>query len=297
MVKKKRWGKKYEDKRNWKEYNAKLVKRGEYYINPRFLETWLDEVKELNAGKVGQPYMYPNSMIEFLGILESKGLKFRELEGVIRALSKRLGGFPVISYSQIRRRIKQLPLNFQAKGKNLVTGTDGSGMKVSNRGEWIRQKWAVRRGWVKVVILGDTKGNIVDIRVGDEELDENRASRGMLRNNAENIDKNLGDGLYDSEDNFNLYDKLGIEAGIKIRENASPSGLGQRPEAVREYQEKGYKQWANDKGYGFRWPATEGIFSAVKRIFGEELTSHKKRNLYHEARLKFWSYQTVRDAC
>ena len=297
MVKKERWGKKFEDKRDWKEYNGKLVKRGEYYINPRFLETWLDEVKELNAGKVGQPYMYPNSMIEFLGILKSKGFDYRALEGIMRALSKRTKNFPVISYSQIRRRIKQLPLEFQAKGKNLVTGTDGSGLKVSNRGEWIRQKWAVRRGWVKVVILGDTEGNIVDIRIGDEDLDENRASRGMLRNNAENINKNLADGLYDSEDNFNLYNKLCIEPGIKIRENAVDGGLGPRPRAVREYQEKGYEQWAKDKNYGFRWVATEGIFSAVKRIFGEELTSHKKRNLYHEAKLKFWSYQTIRDAC
>lgn len=297
MVKKERWGKKFEDKRDWKAYNEKLVKRGEFYINPRFLTTWLDELEEMNAGKVGQPYMYPGSMIEFLGVLKSKGFDYRSLEGIMHALSKRIKNFPIISYSQIRRRIKQLPLNFQAKSKNLVTGTDGSGLKVSNRGEWIRQKWAVRRGWVKVVILGDTEGNIVDIRVGDEDLDENEASRGMLRNNAKNIDKNLADGLHDSEDNFNLYDKLGIEPGIKIRENAVGGGLGPRPKAVREYQEKGYKQWAKDKNYGFRWPATEGIFSAVKRIFGEELTSHKKRNLYHEARLKFWSYQTIRDAC
>ncbi len=297
MVKKERWGKKFEDKRDWKEYNCKLVKRGEYYINPRFLETWLDEVTELNAGKVGQPYMYPNSMIEFLGVLKSKSFDYRALEGVMHALSKRMKNFPVISYSQIRRRIKQLPLNFQAKSKNLVTGTDGSGLKVSNRGEWIRQKWAVRRGWVKVVILGDTEGNIVDIRIGDEDLDENKASRGMLRNNAENINKNLADGFYDSEDNFNLYNKLCIEPGIKIRENAVDGGLGPRPRAVREYQEKGYKRWAKDKNYGFRWVATEGIFSAVKRIFGEELTSHKKRNLYHEAKLKFWSYQTIRNAC
>lgn len=298
MVKKKRWGKKYEDKRDWKEYNGKLVKRGEYYINPRFLETWLDEIKEMNTGKVGQPYMYPNSMIEFLSVLKAKSFDFRSLEGIIRALSKRLEHFPVISYSQIRRRIKQLPLNFQAKSKNLITGTDGSGLKVSNRGEWIRKIHGGKsRGWVKVVILGDTEGNIVDVRIGNEELDEKASSRGMLRNNAENIDKNLADGFHDSEDNFNLYDELSIEPGIKIRKNAVDGGLGSRPRAVKEYKEKGYKRWAKDKGYGFRWVATEGIFSAVKRMFRETLTSHKKRNLYHEAKLKFWAYQTIRDAC
>lgn len=297
MAKTKRWGKRPTDNRNWKEYSERLIKRGEYYINPRFLETWLDEIKELNEGKIGQPYMYPTSMIEFLAILKAKGFDLRALQGIVRALSKRLDNFPVISFSQIRRRIKKLPLNFNAKGNHLITGTDGTGLKVTNRGEWIRQKWQVRRGWVKVVILGDIKGNIVDIRVGNEDLDENKASRGMLRKNAKNIDKNLADGLHDCEDNFNLYDELGIEPGIKIRENANPSGMGPRPYAVQEYQEKGYEKWAEDKGYGFRWIATEGIFSAIKTIFGEVLSSHTKTDLYHEAKLKFWAYQTIKDVC
>jgi len=295
MVKRKRWGKKFEDKRNWKEYNNELVKRGEYYINPRFLETWIDEINELNEGKIGQPYMYPTSMIEFLAILKAKNFDLRALQGIVKALSKRLGNFPVISFSQIRRRIKQLNFMFKAKSDHLITGTDGSGLKVSNRGEWVRQKWAVRRGWVKVVILGDIKGNIVDIRVGNEDLDENKASRGMLRKNAKNIDKNLADGLHDCEDNFNLYDKLKIKPGIKIRKNANPEGMAPRPYAVQEYKKKGYKKWAKEKEYGFRWVATEGIFSAVKRIFGETLNIHKKRNLYHEAKLKFWAYQTIKD--
>ncbi len=64
MAQKKRWGKKYEDKRNWKEYNEHLIKRGEFYINPKFLDGWLDELKEMNFRKVGQPYTYPDSMIE-----------------------------------------------------------------------------------------------------------------------------------------------------------------------------------------------------------------------------------------
>ena len=43
--------KKYVDKRDWKEYNKKLVKRGEFYINPKFLDTWIEEVKAMNQGK------------------------------------------------------------------------------------------------------------------------------------------------------------------------------------------------------------------------------------------------------
>ena len=296
MTKKKRWGKKYEDTRNWKTVNEKLIKRGEYYINPRFIETWLEEIEKLNLCKVGQPYLYPNSLIEFLAVLHAKGFDYRGLEGIARAFSKRFNNFPVICFSQIRRRILQLPLNFTAKGNNLVVGIDGSGMKVSNYGDWMRHMWRVRRGWIKVVILGDIDGNIVDIRIGNENLDERAAGRGMVRINKENIKKVLADGLHDCEDTFDLLDTLGKESGIKIRDNASGNGFGARPREVRLYKEIGYKKWAKKKEYGKRWLATEGIFSAVKRIMSEHVTSRKKRHAYHEAKLKFWAYQKVHDA-
>ncbi len=185
MVKRKRWGKKYKDNRDWEEYNRQLIKRGEFYINPVFLSTWIAEIKEMNLCKVGQPYLYPDSMIEFLGVLGSKTYSFRDMEGIMGGLSRYFGNFPVISFSQIRRRIKKLNPSFKAKGKNLIVGTDGSGLKVSNRGEWIREKWEIKRGWIKVVILVDTEGNIVDIRIGNEDVDENAAGRGMIRNNKE----------------------------------------------------------------------------------------------------------------
>jgi len=297
MVGKKRWGKKYEDKRDWKTYNQKLVNRGEFYINPVFLNTWLNETKEMNSNKIGQPYLYPDSLIEFLAIFKAKNFDYRALQGIVSALSKKLGYFPVISFSQIRRRIKKLNLKFSPKGKNLIVGVDGSGMKVSNRGEWIRQKWAIRRGWIKVVIMGTTKGDIIDIRTGNENLDENASGRGMARKNHKNIAKYMGDGLHDTKNNFKLLDCLGIEPVIKIRKNASTKAKGcmARKKQVTEYKTKGYKKWAKEKKYGHRWPATEGIFSATKRIFGETINSHKKQNMYHEAKLKFWAYQKLRD--
>ena len=294
-MKKEQQSTKYKDNREWTQYNEKLVKRGEFFINPRFLDTWLDEIKELNHRKVGQPYAYPTSMIEFLAILKSKGFDLRSLQGIMQAFTKRLGPFPVISFSQIRRRIKKLPLSFSPKSKGLIVASDGSGIKVSNRGEWIRHKWQVKRGWIKVVIMGDIDGNIVDIRIGNEDLDERAASRGMIRENQKNIDKVLLDGYHDCEDTFKLCDHLNIEPGIKMRKNALGTGLGLRSKEVRLYQNLGYEKWAKQKGYGMRWPASEGIFSAVKRMFDESVRSHNTRDMYHEARLKFWSYQQLKD--
>ena len=294
-MKRKRWGKKHKDNRDWKEYNEKLVKRGEFYMNPRFLDNWLDEIEKMNRRKVGQPYIYPNSLIVFLAVLWSKGFDLRALQGITRVLSQRLGPFPVISFSQIRRRILNLPVLFKKHSKNFVMSCDGSGVKAGNRGEWIRQKWKVRRGWIKVVIMGNTDGDIVDIRIGNEDLDERKAARGMIRKNKKNIKKILLDGFHDCNDTFDLCDDLGVEPGIKIRKNASDKGLGPRPREVRQYKKKRYKRWAKEKGYGMRWPASEGIFSAVKRMFGEGVRSQKVRNMYHEAGLKFWTYQQVRD--
>ncbi|KXB07361.1 hypothetical protein AKJ52_00390 [candidate division MSBL1 archaeon SCGC-AAA382C18] len=39
--------------RDWEEYNEELVKRGEFYLSPDFLESWGDELEEMNDGKVG----------------------------------------------------------------------------------------------------------------------------------------------------------------------------------------------------------------------------------------------------
>ncbi|MCD6236483.1 MAG: transposase [Thermoplasmata archaeon] len=260
-------------KRNRKEYNEKLVKRGEYYVNPRFPDAWLDEIKKMNHRKVGQPFLYPTSMIEFLAFFKSKGFDYRSLQGIMRGFSKKL------------------PLSFRAKSTNLVVACDGSEMRVSNRGEWIREKWRIRRGWIKVVIMGDTKGNIVDIRIGNENLNERASSRGMIRKNISMV---IMDGYHDCEDTFNLCNQLRIEPSIKIRENASNKGLSPRSKEVRLFQKLGYEKWKREKGYGMRWPASESIFSAVKRMFNENVQSHKTRNMYHESKVEILGLSAIK---
>ncbi|MHC1583458.1 MAG: IS5/IS1182 family transposase, partial [Methanosarcinales archaeon] len=37
-----------QSKRNWKEYNEKLVRRGELYISLDFLENWDEELNRMN---------------------------------------------------------------------------------------------------------------------------------------------------------------------------------------------------------------------------------------------------------
>jgi len=157
-------------KRDWKEINERLIKRGEFLINPKFLSNWKDEIKEMNASKVGEPYLYPKSMIEFTAYLHCHGNGYRQCQGILQGLSNNYKyQFPVISYTQICRRVNSLEINFETVEENLIIAIDGSAEKVTNRGEWVREKWKVKRGWIKVVIMGTPDGKIIDLRVGNEK--------------------------------------------------------------------------------------------------------------------------------
>jgi len=40
--------------------------------------------------------------------------------------------------------------------------------------------------------------------------------------------------------------------------------------------------------------ATEGIFSAIKRMFGEQLAGKSEIGLVQEAKMKIWSYVSLK---
>src|SRR3989338_7783286 len=264
---------KYIDNRNWKEYNEELVLRGVYYINPEFLYLWNDEIKKMNAEKVGEPYLYPESMIKFLAVLHCKGNDFNTLE---------------VCFEVMEEDMK----------KYLEAGVDGSGEKSTKRGGWMREKWKIRKGWIKVVIMGvkGKKGKyVIDIRVGNEDIDERAIGRSMTKKNQKHIGILYEDGLHDCADTFNVCKKYGIATAIKIRENASLTtrGCSARKEEVIIFKSMPYEEWSREKNYGQRWPLTEGIYSACKRIMGEYVSATKTRNMYHEVKVKFWAYNQL----
>jgi len=294
----------YIDNRNWKETNEKYVMRGYFYFNPAFLLKWNEEIKQMNSRKVGEPYLYPESMIKFLAVLHCK-FDFRALEGFMRWLSENHKiMFPVITYSQICRRYNGLDINFSVLQEDmkeyLEVGVDGSGEKSTKRGGWMREKWKVKKGWIKVVIMGvensEEKKYVIDIRVGNENLDERAAARGMVRKNHKNIGILFADGLHENEDMFDLCEELDIPTAIKLRDNCSTKTKSpRRKQEVRIYKSMPYEEWAREKGYGKRWPLTEGIFSGCKRIMGEYVSSTKTRNMYHEVKVKFWAYNLLQE--
>jgi hypothetical protein len=293
---KKRWGKKFIDNRNWRDIDKKYISRGEYLLNPEFLETWNDEIGQLNRRKIGEPFMYPNSLIEFAGYFHARGFNYRECEGILKSLSKNYKyEFPVISFSQFYRRLNKLEFSFEVIENNLICGVDGTGEKTTNGGDWRREKHGGRKDWIKVTILGKQDGTIADIRIGNSKQNERSAARGLVRQHHKKIKKIQGDGAHENKAMFDLCENYNIETAIKIRKNAQTHALGspRRKWEVVEYKKLGYKKWAKEKEYGFRWVSTEGIFSAKKRIFGETVRAKKKRSAYKEVRRKYWFYNKL----
>lgn len=93
-------------KRDWKRYNEQLVRRGELLLELDFVKKWEKELEEMNRGKRGKPFAYPESLVKFLGFLRLFfKLPFRQKEGFVEALGRFVPGLEAPNYSTICRRI------------------------------------------------------------------------------------------------------------------------------------------------------------------------------------------------
>jgi len=179
--------------RNWPEYNEDLVKRGEIYLTFDFLESWERDLEELNRGKRGRKFAYPWSFIELLMMIHVIfRLPYRQLEGFLRELSELIPEIKPTDYTNIWRRGTQLKLSLPetilASDEPVVIAVDSTGIKVTNRGEWVREKWKVHRGWIKVHLAVDVKTKeIVAIEVTDERVSDGSRFNSLADQAEENL--------------------------------------------------------------------------------------------------------------
>ena len=97
--------------------------------------------------KKGLPMYTPNTFVQLLGYMRIYfHLPYRQTEGVERAhASNKVPSIP--DYSTINRRINKLDIKINERiGNDIVIVLDSTGIKVTNRGEWLPHKWNVRKG-------------------------------------------------------------------------------------------------------------------------------------------------------
>jgi hypothetical protein len=97
--------------------------------------------------------------------------------------------------------------------KDVVIAVDSTGIKVSNRGEWIREKWynTKRKGFIKFHIAVDTKtSKILSIDVTKENITDGARAIPLIKSASKrvgNISRSLMDEAYDRRSIFNYLSK------------------------------------------------------------------------------------------
>jgi hypothetical protein len=120
-----------------------------------------------------------HSFVQLLGCMEVYfHLPYRQTEGVV-VMAHANDKIPSVPDYRtiINRCINKLDIKIDKRiGNDIVIALDSTGIKVANRGgEWIRDKWNVRKGYLKihVVAVDIKKKKIVTLDVTSEEVHEN----------------------------------------------------------------------------------------------------------------------------
>ena len=277
---------------NWRIYNESLVRCGEIVLDFDVLHNWNNELSKMNYGKEGASYRYPDSFVQLLGYMRLYfHLPYRQTEGVVIAhAGEKAPSIP--DYSTINRRVNRLDIKINERiGNDIIIVLDSTGIKVTNRGEWLPHKWNVRKGYLKIHVAVDIrKRKIVSLDVTSEEVYDGSRLKELVANASENntLKRVIADGAYDNNENFQYLSDKNIEAAIKVRKNSSydRSLICCYPrKRVVLNQLKNLKKWNVKVSYGSRWIA-ETVFSSLKRTFGEYISAKKFPNMVKEIMLK-----------
>ena len=301
--------KKPKRKINWSEYNESLVRRGEMLFDSGFLQNWRAELKIMNKGKEGPHYRYPNSLTSLLATVHAYLLPLRQLEGFLRTLSIHIKKLKEIipDFTTIWWRIERMKINLDPKldpeRDDIVIAVDSTGIKVTNRGEWILDKWKrkrrIRKGFIKIHVAVDIKTKkIVSMRVTKEDVHDGQMLKELVDDTSKKyrIKKVMADGAYDSKDNFRYLDSMNVIPAIKVRKNSSVKNnakcIPRKLSVIQQLED--VKRWKRRHGYGMRWMA-ESAFSSIKRTFGEHVSSIKWNNMVNELMFKASIYNLFMD--
>lgn len=222
---------------------------------------------------------------------------------------------PSADYTTLWHRLHGLtPAVKLPKYTDREVASDGTGLTTSNAGEYRLFRYgdpeARQRKHLVVVITADVRRKKwigIEVHLEGKGHSEPGTAASHLCSAAGRgyrVRAFYGDGAYDSRAMFPALPETKARPVIKIARNAQGNinhttcrdpGASARRRAVREYRSRGYREWAETQGYGMRWPGTEGIFSAVKRKFGENTVSRSPRGRVAEGHERFWAYDELRE--
>ena len=286
---------------DWNRVDERLIRQGELLLSLDFLEGYDRELRRMNRGKVGRPYMLTERYVEFLAVVRYLFcFPYRQLEGFTRALNRLLPRLPSADYSGLRRRILGLNLSLyeslKLSGEPVVIAVDSTGVRVHKAGGWVERKHGKKKRYVKIHLAVDVRTKqALALLVTTDGTHDSRAFPKLLEKAERRgkVSRVYADGAYDSSKVYRLLEEKGIEAVIKPRRNSrldTPSEHRRR--AVTLYKRLGEKGWTELKGYGRRW-IVETAYSTFKRRFGEFCMAKTMKNITKELAAKAYIYNML----
>ena len=282
--------------KNWAAYDKALRGRGDItlWISQDAIDAWTPP----QTGKRGAPPVYSDLAIETALTLRLLfHLALRQTEGFLGSLLRLMGvDLPCPDHTTLSRRNATVEIRRQidrvAQGSVCVI-VDSTGLKVCGQGEWHAQKHGEKKvkRWKKLHIGVDDQGQIVASTVTESNEQDPSQVPELLDQIDREIDRFVGDGIYDQEPVYTAVENHspGAQVIIPPRKDAvlSPTALTaptQRDQHLLEIERAGRFAWKRTSGYYLQSHA-ENAFSRFKRTFGDRLRAKRNEAQDREASL------------
>jgi hypothetical protein len=185
---------------------------------------------------------------------------------------------------------------------DIIIAIDSTGIMVTNRGQWMFDKWGdvrdKKKGYLKIHVAVNIKTKeIFALEVTDEKVHDGKIMRKLVKHALDNCGEKkarirsvLSDGAYDSNENFRFLNDKRIKPSIKVKRISIISSRSNRMRNIEVRQQtKDFLKWEKKKRYGQRWIA-ETAFSSIKRMFCEHASASKFQNKVKEMMMKVSLY-------
>ena len=93
-----------------------------------------------------------------------------------------------------------------SKDDYIIIAIDSTGIKITNRGQWLKDKWNIRKGYLKIHIAVDTKSKkILSVKVTDEHVHDSKVLPKLVDNIAllhNSTIRFFSTGIYNNKTNY-----------------------------------------------------------------------------------------------
>lgn len=213
------------------------------------------------------------------------GLRLRSTQRLMHLLfSLAEIGLMVPDYTTLcrRRKVLEVVLPRQAKGRAIHLVVESTGLKVYGEGEWKVREHGVtkRRTWRKLHLgVDEASREIVAGVETTNNVSDDEVLADLLEQISEQVEQVTADGAYDKGKCYAAINERRARAVIPPRRGArlwhqddSPAGQSTRDENIRRISEVGRAQWKQESEY-YQQSLAETTMSRLKTIFSGRLTA------------------------